>query len=362
MTDTRFGGAPGALRVALLLGTGAVAGWLFQRLGSPLPWMIGPLVATALLSASGRVAVSVPDRIRPFGQIVVASQVGLTFSPDAAATLTAQAPAILATALATLIGIVGVSIAFARWNGMSYAQSFLASVPTSPVEAAEMTAARGLDPMPVIFLHTLRMSAVVVLLPFALFAVEGWPASRTMPYADQPFRVADIALLLAIGFAAMHLFRRLRVPNPNFLGPLAAMAALAVSGHGLAPYPAAILSAAQVVLGCWLGSTFRRDRMARAGRLAATGSATILALLSLCSALAVAIALAAGLDWRIVLLGAAPGGVTEMALTAKVLQRDATTVTAFHLTRIFLFMPSIPWIVALIARLDRPAPNAGDPP
>ncbi len=360
VTEPAFRDLRQLLRLVLFMALGAGGGWLFRWIGSPLPWMIGPLVVTAILCMSGFLPVRVPDRIRPFGQVIVASQIGLTFSPETAGMLWALAPLMLATALMTLVCIIGVSMAFARWNGMTYAQSFLSSVPTSPVEAAAMTIARGVDPMPVIFSQTLRLSAVVLVLPFAMFALEGWPASRAVPYADQPFDPLNIALLAVIGYGAMVLFRKLRVPNPNFLGPLAVLAGLAASGNGLAPYPGAVLSAAQVVLGCWLGSTFRREMMARAGRLALTAGVTIVVLLGLCSALAAAIAHAAGMDWQILVLGAAPGGVTEMALTAKFLHQNATIVTAFHLTRIFIFMPNIPWIVALIARLDRPPPGKGD--
>ena len=150
------------LRLLLFMAAGAAGGWLFQWLGSPLPWMIGPLVVTALLCMSGLLPVVVPNAIRPFGQVVVASQIGLTFSPETAGMLWQLAPVILATAMMTLVCIIAVSLGLARWNRMTYAQSFLAAVPTSPVEAAAMTMARGVDPMPVIFSQTLRLSAVVL--------------------------------------------------------------------------------------------------------------------------------------------------------------------------------------------------------
>ncbi|TKA96198.1 AbrB family transcriptional regulator [Cereibacter changlensis] len=341
------------LRLALFIGLGACGGWLFQRIGSPLPWMIGPLVVTALLCLTGALPTQVPNRLRPFGQVVVASQVGLTFTSETLHVVLELGPVILGTAMMTLVCILLVTLAFSRWSGMTLAQGFLANVPTSPVEAAAMAVENRVDPVPVIFSQTLRLSAVVLVLPFGLFALEGWPAGRGMPYTDVPIQPLNIVLLLACGFAAMHLFRWLRIPNPNFLGPLAATATLAVSGYGLPPYPAVILSAAQVVLGCWLGSTFRRELVARAGRLTLTCLVSILTLLAACSLGAAGIAQLAGMDWRLLVLGAAPGGVTEMALTAKFLGQNATIVTAFHLTRIFIFMPNIPWIVAVIARYER---------
>ena len=266
-----------ALRLAGFLAAAAAGGWGAQRIGTPLPWMIGPLLVTAGLCLSGLLVVKVPDRMRPFGQVVVACQVGLTFTPQTLERLIALAPVILTTAALTLVCILVVAGAVARAGGMTLPQAFLAAVPTSPVEAAAMAAERGVDPVPVIISQTLRLSAVVLVLPLAIYTLDGWPAARISPAAAVPFDPGNILLLLACGLAAMVLFRRIGVPNPNFLGPLTATALLSVTGHGLPPFPALILAAAQIVLGAWLGSTFRREFLRTAGRMALVALASILA-------------------------------------------------------------------------------------
>lgn len=322
--------------------------------------MIGPLLVTAALSVWNVVPVRVPDRMRPFGQVVVACQIGLTVSPETLARLVDLAPVMVTTALATLICIFVLAVLLARLSGMSVAQSFLASVPTSPVEAAAMALRAGIDPVPVIISQTVRLSAVVLVLPLAIYSLEGWPEARIRSGSAIPFDIVNVAMLLAIGVAGMHLFRLLRVPNPNFLGPLTVTAILAATEHAPPLFPAVVLAAAQIVLGAWLGGTFRRELLAQAGRILAMSFAAILLLLLMCSLAAVAIALAFGLDWQLLVLGAAPGGVVEMVLTAKFLGQDPTLVTGFHLTRIFLFMPNIPWIVALLIRLEKKRRSNGD--
>jgi membrane AbrB-like protein len=147
--------------------------------------------------------------------------------------------------------------------------------------------------------------------------------------------------------------RALRVPNQNFQGPMANAAALAATGHGQVPFPGLVLALAQVMLGTWLGSNFRRDRLASAGRLTIHFAVATVLVLGLCSGCAAIIAIVAGLNWETLVLGAAPGGVVEMALTAKFLGQDVALITAFHLTRIFMFMPAIPWIVGLLARYEQ---------
>jgi membrane AbrB-like protein len=114
-----------------------------------------------------------------------------------------------------------------------------------------------------------------------------------------------------------------------------------------------MLAAAQIVLGTWLGSTFRRELFARGGKLVATLIGSALLLLAVVSACATGLAALTGQNWEVLVLGAAPGGVTEMALTAKFLGVDLALVTAFQLTRILIFMPNIPWIIKVIDKLER---------
>lgn len=340
-------------KVALLLLMAGIAGWVFERIGSPLPWMIGPLVFTAVLFMWGRFNLSVPNSLRPFGQVVVATQVGLVFSPEVFRLLLDLAPVIIGTALMTGVVIFGVAIVLSKTSQMTLAQAFLASVPTSPVEAAAMAVRAGVDPMPVIFSQTLRLSAVVVILPFTMYALEGWPEINRAYVAIEPFQLFDVLLTATLAIAAMYVFRLARVPNPNFLGPLTLMAGLSVTGMAPLPFPTFVLALAQIILGVWLGSTFKRSLLTSAGRLSIACALSILLVLALCSVGAIGIAAVSGIDWHTTVLGAAPGGVVEMALTAKFLGQNVALITAFHLARIFLFMPNIPWVVRLISRHEQ---------
>lgn len=215
--------------------------------------------------------------------------------------------------------------------------------------------------MPVVLSQTIRMSAVVLLVPFALYALEGWPEVNRAPLALGMVDTFQIILLPGLGCAAMIVFRLCRIPNPNFLGPLTLTAALAASGHALLPFPPIVLALAQIVLGTWLGACFQRELMGSTRRLLLGCAANILLILALSSAGAVAIAALSGLDWHTMILGAAPGGVAEMALTAKFLGQNVALITAFHLTRIFIIMPNIPWIVALIVRWERRGTSGRSP-
>ena len=75
-------------------------------------------------------------------------------------------------------------------------------------------------------------------------------------------------------------------------------AALSASGYGPLPYPPLVLAVAQIVLGTWLGATFRREIVTSALWLSLISVATALLLLLLCSLVALAIAAVSGVDGR----------------------------------------------------------------
>lgn len=327
------------------------AGWVFSRLNVPLPWMIGPLILSASVYISGLMTVRVPVATRPFGQMTIAAQVGLAFTPAALAALLALAPLLIGAAVVTAILASLVALLTARMAPMGLAQAFLATFPTSPVEAAVMAERLDCDPAPIVLAQTMRIAAVVILVPLSVYALDGWP-DRSGLTRGGTFDLLGNGFLAALAICGALLFKTLRLSNPFFLGPLTFSAAAAAMDFHPVAFPPLMLSAAQIVLGTWLGSTFRRDLLLNGGRLVAASAFSTLLLLALVSAFAAGVAHLSGLDWEVLVLGLAPGGVTEMALTAKFLGVDLALVTAFQLTRIFIFMPNIPWIVRLVALFE----------
>lgn len=338
-------------RLALLYAGAAVMGLAFKSLGIPLPWMIGPLILSAILFVSGIAQASVPVQTRPFGQMTVAAQVGLAFSPEALTDLIELAPLLLGSAVASAFCALGLGVALSKMTGVRLPQAILSVFPTSPVEAAVMAERYGCDPAPVILSQTVRIASIVVLVPISIYLIDGWP-DRSGTLRVVVFDPLGHLMLALIAVAAALSFRKLRISNPYFLGPLTAVAALTASGMPLPAFPPEVLAAAQIVLGTWLGSTFRRSLFERGRELVIAAFGSSIALLIAVSAIAVSLSWVSGQDWEVLVLGAAPGGVTEMALTAKFLGIDVALVTAFQLTRILIFMPNIPWIIRLISKWE----------
>lgn len=336
----------------------ALSGWFFTLIGSPLPWMIGPLAFSAAAYISGPIKVPVPVKTRPFGQMTVAAHVGLSFTPVALATLLQLAPLLIGMAIISALCALLVGIVTAKISGMRLPQAILSTFPTSPVEAAIMAETYGCDPAPVILSQTIRIACVVILIPMIIFGIDGWPDRNAME-VKETFSILGFGALTALALCGAFLFRKLKLSNPYFLGPLFLSSLVAASGLALPSVPPIGLAAAQIILGTWLGSVFTKELFIGNRRMVLVSLLGTILLLGLVSGCAVAMAAVSGQKWEVLVLGAAPGGVTEMALTARYLGVDIALVTAFQLTRIFIFMPNIPWIIRVIdrwekKRIDRP--------
>ena len=102
----------------------------------------------------------------------------------------------------------------------------------------------------------------------------------------------------------------------------------------LTALPVALTNAAQLVIGVSLGVRFSPAFVRGAPRWLGSVALATLVMMALCAAFGTALAWATGLHPATLMLGTSPGGIAEMAITAKVLQLGVPVVTAFQVCRL----------------------------
>lgn len=351
-----------ALLRCLLIYSGAfVAGYAASAARVPLPWMIGPLLFSSALGVAGY-AVRVPKVTRPIGQTIVSGAVGLSFTPAALAVVSEQIVAMIVASLLIVAAGFAVAAVLMRLSRVDVITASLASVPVGPVEIANLALRHGVDPGPVVFAQTLRIMLLVLVVPPLIIALDGGVSDPTLAFSSGEVDPVGALLLLAISAAGGVAFKLIRLSNPFFLGPLAFSAAASALMLPVSATPFVVLAAAQILLGVWLGSVFDRKLIDNArGFIPAACLSTVL-MVALCGAIALGMSAVTGIRWTTAVLATAPGSVTEMALTAKILQEGVAMVTAFHIVRIFIIIPSAPLIFAMTARLAGVKPVDRSPP
>jgi membrane AbrB-like protein len=327
-------------RTALTLLLAWAAARLCVWLGTPIPWMIGPLLSTALVSVLGAPTESWTP-LRNLGQWTIGTALGLYFTPEVGALVASLWWAIgMGVAWALLLGV-----GFAAWlSRVHAAQLGLAAAPLYATTyfagaiggASEMTLLaerHGARTDLVAAAHSLRVLLVTVTIPFALqaFGVHGLdklpPALRDV----QPAGLAALALLSLLGALAM---QRLGRANPWFMGALVVTMAISLMGWQLSALPLALTNAAQLFIGISLGVRFTPAFVHTAPRWLASVALATLSMMLLCAGFAWVMSRLTELHPVTMLLGTAPGGIAEMAITAKVLQLGVPVVTAFQVCRL----------------------------
>jgi membrane AbrB-like protein len=225
--------------------------------------------------------------------------------------------------------------ALRRWGKVDATTSFFAMAVGGASEMAAQAERYGGRVDRVSAAHSLRISLVAVLVPLALRAagVEGTDLYQP---ALQSFDARGFAVLVAVTGGAAIVLARTGAPNVFMIGPLLVTAALTASGHGWSALPGAVVDAGQLLLGIALGSRYAPDFFRAAPRYLAVVAALTVVYLGLGALLGWALAAAALLPLPTALLATTPGGIGEMALTAKVLKLGAPIVTAFHAVRMVL--------------------------
>lgn len=322
-------------RVVATLVAALAAALAAQALHVPLPWMIGPLLATGALGIAG-LPVAGSGRLRNVGQWMIGIALGLYFTPTVTALLLKLAPAVALGALWAL----ALGYAFYRFllatnggpGGVDRTSAFFAAAIGGASEMAVLAERHEGRVDRVAAAHSLRVLMVVVLIPVAYQGLGVHGADPTQP-AVLDVRWPGLLGLLAASGAGMLLLQRLGTPNPWVLGALLVTAALTAGGVNLSALPKWASNAGQLFIGVTLGVRFTPDFIHAAPRWLGAVAAGTLAMMVASAGFAWALSQVVDQHPATLLLATAPGGIAEMCITAKVLQLGVPVVTAFHVVR-----------------------------
>lgn len=328
------------LRIVATLLVALTAALLCLWMRTPLPWMIGPLLATSLASILGMPTRSSPV-LRNAAQWVIGAALGLYFTP--------QVTALVGSLWWAIVGAVawalGLGWAFGRWLHLRHghriggdpkgrwATTYFSGAIGG---ASEMTLLaereQGRSDL-VAAAHTVRLVIVTLVIPFVFLYSGLHGIDSTLPGARQvqPLGLALLAGATAAGGWAMALTGR---ANPWFMGSLLVSMGLTMAAVDLSALPNGTTNAAQLLIGVSLGVRFQREFLQAAPRWLLDVALGTLGMVLLCAGFAFLLSWGTRLHPATLVLGTSPGGIAEMAITAKVLQLGVPVVTAFQVCRL----------------------------
>ena len=306
---------------------------LANYLHTPLPWLLGPLLAALLCGSIERPLVC-DLRWRLGGQIIIGMTLGLYFTPDLVQAVTAYWSFILfGIVWSLLLGTILAGLQY-KVNRLDWATAWFSSAIGSASEMVNIAERQHAQVEKVVAAHSLRIVVLVVLVPvfMALYFQVDWSSINIQK--TEPYRFMQVLLLFVIALLFGKVFQLLNVLNAWILGPLTIIGLLSFLGMLHFSFPDWFIFLGQLCVGWSLGSKFPFNFLKNNKKF--IGLTFIFNVLALALSIVFALLLirVSHADEQILILGFAPGGIAEMSLIAKALGLAVPIVVAFQLSRL----------------------------
>lgn len=314
---------------------GAVGGAAFAYLGTPLPWMLGALFATMVVSMSG-VRLYMHQMVRRIWIIVLGLMLGSNFTPEVLGHLHLWVVSFLGMVAFVIIGTWLSYQIFVRIGRVDRVTAFFCSSPGGLGEMIVLGPLLGGDERTIVLAHATRVVLVMAIIPPVYSLLAGYVppmlVGGTTFFWQMP--VKDLAIFAATGFAGALIAKTLRVPAWQMTGPMLASAAIHVAGLSDARPPSDFIAISQIVIGAASGARFSGVKLHELVRPTMLSGLATICLLTAAALAAVGLAAVTGLDFRAIHLAYSPGGFAEMSLIALSLGIEVPFVALHHLGRL----------------------------
>lgn len=323
------------LSALVVLSVTSLSGAFAHLLHIPLAWLLGALLASTALALKG-ITFNL-NGVRPYVLIFLGLALGQTFNSSVMSVLLNSLPAIIVCSLLTvLVGVVGGKV-FVRYAGLDAKTAFFCGIPGGVVLMAIHAKEAGLSEQHVVFSQSVRLIIVVLLYPVLVSMVphgESLITPLEAAASNDSSSYSHLLLWWLAGLGAAILGKKIGIPNPWMLAPCILAAVFSSADLTSVSVPDGFVTLAQIVLGITLGANMTAEFIRDAHKLISASVLSSLVLSALLITLSVVAAWMFGLPLSAALLGMAPGGMPEMAVTAHALETSVPLVLGFHFVRV----------------------------
>ncbi|SFT63260.1 hypothetical protein SAMN02910356_01390 [Selenomonas sp. GACV-9] len=329
--------------IAALLG-----GVLFYFINAPLPWTLGPIVVVALIGLVRKRPMVWSLRIRNVALVLLGYAMGRPFTIATLQAILDQLPLMLLATFVTVCAGIFTGWLMYRKTGLNFTSCLLGCVPGGlsqmVVLAAEM---EDVDLTAVTIMQTLRMLAVVFTIPFLTIhmlsdgPVDGGAEADLLPAAD----MTTMLMFALVAIAGAVVGKKIHLPTATMLGPILATAGFVIATGMTAPaVPQPLLYAAQLCVGAFIGISVELQRIVSYHGMGPVLLGGVLLVLAVSMGMGTVVAMLTGETFATAFLSTAPGGLTEMGITALTVGANISTMTAYQLTRLLFIMLVFPYV------------------
>ncbi|KIL44575.1 hypothetical protein KP78_35390 [Jeotgalibacillus soli] len=283
-----------------------------------------------------------PGWLRNAGLLIIGIQMGTSFTSEALTFMVLYLPIMLVITFLVVLFSMLTAWGLSKSTNYRFSTALLGSFPGGLSQMVLLSEeVKGADQSAVALMQTIRILLVITVVPLLVTYFFPRDTNGFLQVIQTP--ILEIPLfylfLLASGIIfLLFIIRKIQMPIPYMLAPLISVLVFNVLTGNPFHLPVALVASAQITLGAHLGLQMKGMRALLSARSIALVVISNLALIAFCIALSYGLNRFFSFPLLDMFLSAAPGGVAEMAITAYAVGADASTVTSFHLFRIFFIL------------------------
>lgn len=341
----------------------ALGGWIASLIGTPLPWLLGAMVATAVAMGVG---LRIAGRPLAFPQVprlafitIIGVAIGGTAQPDMWRQVAEWWPSLLAVGVFVLVAQGVNYVIFRKIAGYDRPTAYYCATPGGLIESVQLGEESGGDVILLTMQHFARITITVTLVPILYWLMRGEAVGSAAGVSmDSGAAVGplDVLILGTCALVGGWGGRRIGFPAAIITGPIILSAIAHGTGLTAAQPPDWLISVAQLIIG--LGLAMRFGGMTRGHLIQGLGFGllTVFVMLSIGATVAGVLDAMGDHSFQVLLMCYAPGGVVEMGLIALSLGVSPIMVTLHHIVRIGFTVIAVPMIGrAILKDADQPA-------
>jgi len=338
--------------ISLVVLISVVGAGLFNVLGLPVPWMLGPLFAVLISQFFIKYELFWPVQFRNFGLVVIGISIGQTFQLSIFSGMGWLIMFMLLINIALVIISIIMAIGIKKIGNVSLKTALTCTVPgglSQIIMFAEEE--EDINLATVTYFHIVRIISIVMVIPFVL---SGHLIKVGTNENILELDLLPLVILIVVSWASVWIGKKVKLPVPYFMTPILFIILLTLFSIETPHIPGLFSHLAQLSMGAYIGLLLKPDMIKLGKRVVLLGIGSALFLIALTFAQGYLLVYFLDYSLPTSFLSTAAGGLDQMSLLATAIGADVSAVTVFQIFRmLFVFLVVLPLLKMACSYIDR---------
>ncbi|EHI73516.1 ammonia monooxygenase [Streptococcus criceti] len=357
------------LSIFLTLFIGLAGGWLARRLRIPAPFMVGSMIAVALVSILTGQMVTEPS-MKIFAQVISGAYIGQQISKRDIVSFPKLAKAIAGLMSLFTLNMIAMGLLFRHFFALDLVTALLSCLPGGIVDVSLMSIDMGARSDIVATLQSARLIGILLLLPAWVafltkkFSPKGVQTTRQQGQNDRPSslpqqRQAKLSgkkqwvnngLILIVASLGGLIGMELRIPVGALIFSLIFSSVLKIT-RNTQQLSISLRYLAQIVAGSLIGTNFTQTSLLRMVHLIIPIVLLLTSYLIINAFFGFIMYRSGLLDLQSALFASSPAGATDISLLAGELGGDMPKIAGIQISRTVYTVVVMPLLVKALASM-----------